>query len=86
MTTKRKLYYIALKEYKIIDIILYRKVKEKITNDDQIIQISKRRVVLDDDLYYIIKNTYVTLDYQGRDKTFKLLERDYFYISRDEVN
>ena len=83
---ERKTRYTALKYYKLIGTTLYRKAKEKVIKDGVTVLILEHRVVLDDNIYYLIKNAHSNLNYLGRDKTFKLLETNYFYISREEVN
>ena len=44
-----------------------------------------RRIILNDEVYNVIKAGHVNLGHQGRDMLLKEIESDYFHISHREI-
>lgn len=80
-----RLRYEACMYYMLKALTLYRAGEIKYANGIQY-QLPHRVVILDDEVYLTFKQAHISLSHQGRDKVFKALEQEYFYISRDEVS
>jgi hypothetical protein len=73
----------ALKYFEMKGTLLMRKPETVAPRTDNETHLSLRQAALDDDVYYVIKQTHEQLGYTGYKKTHKAVRRDVYGINRE---